>query len=208
MIALLEQQVEWQILLDIIYHSTISCSILHCQAFLLFPVPENFLSHKTKRTFRYFISIIQRKQSWGSTAYTSPYHKLGLNVENRRNKSFITRDLSNVTIFQLIFPKKSWEARTNIFEWQRGRRMETTQNKLHLMPDCNLWMKHSKSQQILRIAGCLEFSFKSFFLSSRVWKFEINLSCPGDDKQAPLLSSSSLGPHPSHQLLINVTWYF
>lgn len=117
-----------------------------------------FVTQKTK-LFVILYLLFSVNSHGASTAYTSPYHKLGLNVESERNKSFITRDLSNVTIFQLIFPKKSDETRTNIFEWQCRRRMEATRNKLLLVSDCNLWMKHSKSQQIQRIACCLKFSF-------------------------------------------------
>lgn len=167
-----------------------------------------FVTQKTK-LFVILYLLFSVNSHGASTAYTSPYHKLGLNVESERNKSFITRDLSNVTIFQLIFPKKSDETRTNIFEWQCRRRMETTRNKLLLVSDCNLWMKHSKitTDSTHRLLSQV-FILKYFLLSLWAWKYGINLSCPRDDKRAPLLSSSSLRPHPSHQLLINVTWYF
>lgn len=75
LIALLEQQVKWQISLDIIYHSSLSCSILHCQAFLVFPVPENFLSHTKTKLLVILYLLFSVKSRGDSTAYTSSYYK-------------------------------------------------------------------------------------------------------------------------------------
>lgn len=117
------------------------------------------LSHRKTKLFVILYLLFSVNSHGASTAYTSPYHKLGLNVESGEKQIFHHTRLIKCHDLPINLSEEIRRNKNKHFEWQRRRRMETTRNKLLSVSDCNLWMKHSKSPQIQRIACRLKFPF-------------------------------------------------